>query len=103
MGMHMASKIVKTWLWTSLIWGAHSAGHGSWDADEPDTLKKAWPPLQSYGMVVASDFQERDPAPWAAYKGKGADLDSLGDALKAVDGAMGGYQWCGNPYIENQM
>ncbi len=103
MAMHIASKNVRTWTWTTLIWGAHSASHGGWDADMPPALASEWPALQSYGMVTASDFTEGDPAPWTEYMGKGSAMQTLGNSLQAISRAMGNVQWCANPYIETEM
>jgi len=100
-GMHIASKSLRTWLWTSLFWGASSLSHGSWDADAPKILYQQWFGIFAYSMCTVSDFEERDPTPWRAY----ADGDLLGkqplaDSLKAVAKVMNGTQWCANPYIE---
>jgi hypothetical protein len=101
-GMHIASKAVRTWLWTSLFWGATSLSHGGWAADQPQILYQQWPRLFDYGMCTVSGFEENDPTPWKAY----ADGDiftgkqPLSDALKAVAKVMNGTQWCANPFIE---
>jgi hypothetical protein len=100
MGMHIASKILRTWLWSSLIWGAYGPGHGAWDADQPEPIKRQWPFLQSYGLVCASDFAEADPAPWQAYLRQDEGRAHLADTLRILAQNMGGAQWAANPYIE---
>ncbi len=66
-GMHIASKSLRTWLWTSLFWGAHSISHGSWAADGPKILYQQWLGIFAYSMCTVSDFKEKDPTPWKAY------------------------------------
>ncbi|HEY3025168.1 MAG TPA: hypothetical protein VGJ55_03350 [Pyrinomonadaceae bacterium] len=97
MGMHIASKTLRTWMWTSLF----PASGYFWRGDKPDL---AWPNLYHYQMCTVSDFKEGDPAPWAAYDGTGSNhYQQLADAIKAVGQAMNGVQWCANPYIETNM
>jgi hypothetical protein len=101
-GMHIASKSLRTWVWTSLFWGATSLSHGGWAADAPKILGQQWYGFFDYGMCTVSDFKENDLTPWKAY----ADGDDfygkqpLADSLKAVAKVMNGNQWCANPYIE---
>jgi hypothetical protein len=101
-GMHIASKAVRTWLWTSLIWGTYNFQHGEWSADEPNTPFQQLDFPFDYGLCTVSDFEEKDPTPWKAYAD--GDIDNgkqpLADALKAVAKEMKGNQWCANPYIE---
>lgn len=101
-GMHIASKSVRTWLWTSLFWGATSLSHGSWAADEPTFFAQNWPGVFDYGMCTVSGFQEGDPTPWSSYAdGNDIGTQPLADSLKAVAKVMNGTQWCANPFIEN--
>lgn len=98
MGMHIVTKTLRTWMWTSLF----DRGSWSWRADQPPALTKEWP-IRRYGMCTVSDFKEGDPTPWAAYDGKDAFLQTQADAFKAVSQVMHGAQWCSNPYIETTM
>jgi hypothetical protein len=96
-GMHIASKSLRTWMWTSLF---PAAGY-FWRGDKPDL---GWPTLYHYQMCTTSGFTEGDPAPWAAYDGTGSShLQPIADAIKAVAQTMNGVQWCANPYIEVNM
>jgi hypothetical protein len=114
MAMHIASKVRRTWLWITLMW--QSPGDPRWEADKPEFFKQyahdqepwlTWP-LYQYGMVVASDFTEGDPTPWAKFDrvpepnsiGPNSDLHTMSQSLKDLAGAMKGLQWCANPYIE---
>jgi hypothetical protein len=99
-GMHIASKILRTWMWTSVF---EAGGRWNWGADKPEALTQEWAPFVYYGMCTVSDFKESDPTPWAAYEGKEEHLQSLADTLKAVAKVMNGAQWCANPYIETNM
>lgn len=99
-GMHIASKNLRTWMWTTLF---EAGGKWNWGADKPAALAQDWSPLANYGMCTVSDFKENDPAPWSAYAGQSAELQSLADAMKAVGEVMQGAQWCSNPYIETNM
>jgi hypothetical protein len=99
-GMHIAKKIVRTWMWTTIF---EAGGKWNWGADKPNALIQDWSPLAGYGMCTVSDFRESDSAPWSAYEGKGEQLQSLADALKAVGKVMQGAQWCSNPYIETNL
>ena len=116
MGMHIASKVKRTWLWITFMWVA--TGLHDWDADKPAFFQDAhdpepwygWP-LHQYGIAVASDFTEGDPAPWAAFDrvpetggiGPNADLHDMSTSLKDLAAAMKGLQWSANPYIEAGM
>src|SRR2546430_4971667 len=100
-GMHIASKSVRTWLWTSLFWGATSLSHGGWALDEPTFFQQNWPGVFDYGMCTVSGFQDGDPTPWNAYAdGNNIGTQPLADSLKAVAKVMNGTQWCANPFIE---
>jgi len=97
MGMHIASKTLRTWMWISLF---PSPGY-DWRADKPDL--SPWS-LYHYQMCTVSDFKEGDAAPWIAYDGKGdPHFQVQADAIKAVAKVMNGTQWCANPYIETNM
>jgi hypothetical protein len=99
-GMHVVKKNVRTWMRTSIF----EAG-GKWNcgADKPEGLTQQWAPFANYGMCTVSNFRESDPAPLAAFDGRGEQLQSLADALRAVSKVMQGAQWCSNPYIETNM
>jgi hypothetical protein len=114
MGMHIASKVKRTWVWITFMWLAPRAPN--WEADRPpfftqyenDTEPwRTWP-LHQYGMAVASDFRESDPAPGAAFDrvpepnniGPNSDLHAMATTLKDLAAAMKGLQWCANPFIE---
>ena len=99
-GMHIAKKILRTWMWTTVF---EAGGQWNWGADKPEGLIQQWSPLANYGMCTVSDFRESDPTPWAAYEGKDEHLQSLADTIRAVSGVMRGAQWCSNPYIETNM
>ena len=92
---------MRTWLWTSLFWGATSLSHGGWAVDEPTFFNQNWPGVFDYGMCTVSGFQEGDPTPWNAYAdGNNIGTQPLADSLKAVAKVMNGTQWCANPFIE---
>lgn len=110
MGMHVAAKTVRSWLWISLfsqgdnLWG--------WRGDKTPLywlFPHVYPPLMVgnmyiYGMCVVSDFTEGDPTPWAQYDRTTNDLtQQLANSLRAVAGVMRNTQWCSNPYIETNM
>jgi len=103
-GMHIASKRLRTWLWISLFtlgfdWVLDRSPSGSFDTDFGASLT-------DYGMCVVSDFKESDPAPWSHYVGllwNGKPNPRLADVIKAVSQVMNGAQWCANPYIETNM
>ena len=114
MAMHVASKVRRTWLWITMMWLAPRAPY--WEADRPpfftqyETDTEPWTtwPLHQYGMAVASDFREGDPAPWAPFDrvpepnriGPNSDLHDMATSLKDLAAAMNGLQWCANPFIE---
>ena len=117
MGMHIASKVRRTWVWITFMWLAPSAP--DWEADRPSFFTqyendaepwRTWP-LHQYGMAVASDFRESDPAPGAAFDrvpepnniGPNSDLHAMATTLKDLAAAMKGLQWCANPFIEAGM
>jgi hypothetical protein len=114
MGMHIASKVRRTWVWITFMWLAPRAPN--WEADRPAFFTqyendpepwRTWP-LHQYGMAVASDFRESDPAPGAAFDrvpeanhiGPNSDLHEMATSLKDLAAAMKGLQWCANPFIE---
>ncbi len=114
MAMHVASKVRRTWLWITMMWLAPRAPN--WEADRPPFFTQyendpepwtTWP-LHQYGMAVASDFRESDPAPWAPFDrvpepdniGPNSDLHAMATTLKDLAAAMNGLQWCANPFIE---
>lgn len=121
MGMHIASKRLRTWMWTSVWWGSGDAKRGGWSADAPKTFgvfELGFP----YEMCTVSDFKESDATPWSAYEQKAKELysqasatgdaqigyqadkyDALAKALKAIAKVMKGTQWCANPFIESTM
>jgi hypothetical protein len=106
LGMHIATKIVRNWLWISMFWNDGWAWTGE-KRPMPDwfhgpILSGSFDP---YGMCVASDFTEGDPRPWAAYLGA-PGLESAperAETFRAIAGVMEGAQWCSNPYIETNM
>lgn len=109
-GMHIAIKTIRNWMWISLFleddWG--------WRA-EPQFRARPLPmgPSYWYGMCVVSDFVEGDPQPWSAYDVGGARsaydlrhpdlIQQQADTIRAVSRVMRGNQWCSNPYIETNM
>jgi hypothetical protein len=110
LGMHIASKTLRTWQWTTLFSG-EGAGW-AWTIDMPESLHKQWPlpfGTDSFGMCTVSDFNEADPTPWAAYAGKnlpgsrGERMQDLSNTLKDIARVMQGRQWCANPFIEPKM
>ncbi len=110
LGMHIASKALRTWQWTTLFSG-DGAGW-AWNIDMPQSLHSQWPlpfGTGTFGMCTVSDFNEADPAPWAAYDGKGLSgsqgerLQDLANTFKGISQVMKGRQWCANPYIEPSM
>ncbi|HEY8224995.1 MAG TPA: hypothetical protein VIG25_06950 [Pyrinomonadaceae bacterium] len=100
-GMHIAAKTVRTWLWISMFWTPDD--QWGWRGDRPNELSAGIPGYR-YAMCVASDFTEGDPRPWQHYE---YALDELarrqGRTFHAMADVMRGNQWCSNPFIERNM
>jgi hypothetical protein len=105
LGMHLAVKTLRSWMWISLFWETD----WGWRGDRPP-----WPEhfgsdifrglFYLYGMCIVSDFTEEDPAPWVHYDRTGHRLlQEQANTFRAVAGVMRGVQWCSNPYIETTM
>ncbi|MEM6930496.1 MAG: hypothetical protein AAF602_26400, partial [Myxococcota bacterium] len=88
--LHVMTKELDHWLWTTLWWSDDPSS--DFGADRPETLSAPW---SNYKMCVSTDFVEADPAPWAGL----ADA-SLADALAVTHPGEGEPTWCSNPYLE---
>ena len=88
--LHIMSKELDHWVWITLWYSPQP--DGDFGADRPAALAGPW---RNYKMCVAIDYVELDGDPRG-----GANDGSLGDALAAVHGGVGGPTWCSNPYLE---
>jgi hypothetical protein len=93
--LHLVTKELRHWLWISIWWSPDA--DTDFGADRPDFIRALGGPWKNYKMCVVTDFAESDPDPTGGYPtGPG----SLGDALAAVHGGLGGPTWCSNQFIE---
>jgi len=92
-GMHLMTKELREWLWITIFWSPDP--NADLGADRPDAIRALDGPWSHYAMCVVTSYDERDPDPRGGYDG------SLGDALAAAYGGVGGPTWCSNPYIEH--
>ncbi|WP_394826974.1 hypothetical protein [Pendulispora albinea] len=102
-GLHIMSKELDHWLWTTLWWsGAPDEDFG---ADRPSSIEALGTVWRNYKMCTVVGFDEADPDPKGGF---GEDLPTLAEALAAVsertaratDPSRGRPSWCSNPYIE---
>lgn len=93
-GMHIMTKELRHWQWTTLWWSdVPDADFGS---DRPAAIRDGLPEVFShYKMCTTTFYEEGDPDPAGRY----ADMPSLAAAL-ATTGA-GKPTWCSNPYLEH--
>lgn len=100
-GMHIAAKTVRTWLWISMFWTPDD--QWGWRGDRPVELSSGIPGYR-YAMCVASDFTEGDPRPWRYYEPATEEFPRRqGRTFHAIADVMRGNQWCANPFIERNM
>ena len=93
-GLHMAVKSARHWMWITLWWSDDP--DKDFGEDRPAAIK-ALGPWGHYKMCVASDYREPDQDPAAAYDGS---APSLAAAIRAHAARDPEYTWCANPYIE---
>jgi hypothetical protein len=79
-------------VWVTLWWSPRP--DSDFGADRPAAVAALPGPWRNYKMCVSTSYLERDPDPRGGFGG------SLGDALAAVHGGVGGPSWCSNPYLE---
>jgi hypothetical protein len=91
-GIHLITKELRDWLWVTLWWSP--SPNEDFGADRPEEIKALGGPWSNYKMCVSMAYEEGDADPRGGFTG------SLGDALQATYGGVGGPTWCSNPYIE---
>jgi hypothetical protein len=91
-GLHIMTKELDQWFWTTLWWSAQP--DEDFGADRPSTLPE---PFQNYKLCAVSAFEEADPDPGGGFD---SDHPSLSRALAATRPRVGDPTWCSNPYIE---
>lgn len=90
--LHLVTKELRDWFWITLWWSPNP--DEDFGADRPDEIKALGGPWAHYKMHVSVAFEENDPDPRGGYEG------SLGEALAATYGGVGGPSWVSNPYVE---
>jgi hypothetical protein len=91
-GLHIMTKELDQWFWTTLWWSAQP--DEDFGADRPSTLP---PPWNNYKLCAVADFDEADPQPGGGFD---SDHPSLSRALAATNARAHGPTWCSNPYLE---
>jgi len=94
-GMHIMSKELDHWQWTTLWWSP--SPEEDFGADRPSSIDALGAVWRNYKMCSVAGFEEKDPDPQGGF---GEDHPSLGKALASAHGGAGGASWCSNPYIE---
>lgn len=93
-GLHIMIKILPDWFWITL-WLSENP-RTDFGEDRPAALEREFPDWASYKMCAVSGFEEHgemDPK-------FEEDFPSLSASLREIQKALGGSQWCSNPFLE---
>ncbi len=93
--LHIMSKELDHWLWTSLWWS--STPDMDFGEDRPAAIEALGGPWDQYKMCAVSAFEEGDPL---AGGGFDESHPTLAQALTAAYSGVGSPTWCSNPYLE---
>jgi hypothetical protein len=91
-GLHIMTKELEHWVWTTLWWSDRP--DEDFGADRPADFPA---PFARYKLCSAVWFEEGDSAPEEAFASDGS---SLARALEVAQAGVNGATWCSNPYIE---
>jgi hypothetical protein len=91
-GLHIMTKELDQWFWTTLWWSAQP--DEDFGADRPSSVPS---PFHNYKLCAVAAFDEADPDPGGGFD---ADHPSLARALAATHPRADGPTWCSNPYLE---
>ena len=94
-GLHIMSKELEHWQWTSLWWS--DSPDSDFGEDRPESIDVLGGPWNQYKMCTVTMFDEGDADPRGGFS---ESAPSLAAALEAVHGGAGAPSWCSNPYIE---
>jgi hypothetical protein len=94
-GLHIMSKELDHWQWTTLWWS--DTPDSDFGEDRPESITSLDGPWSQYKMCTVTMFDEGDADPSGGF---GDAAPSLAAALEAVHGGAGAPSWCSNPYIE---
>ncbi len=95
-GLHIMSKELEHWQWTTLWWS--DSPDSDFGEDRPNSIDALGGPWGQYKMCTVTMFDEGDDDPSGGF---GDSAPSLAAALEAVHGGAGAPSWCSNPYIED--
>ena len=100
-GMHIITKEIPEWVWTTLWWSDHP--DTDFGADRPRELaNKVDPIYANYKMCTATTFAEADPLVMGTAPADSSPLAQ--DLVAALQAAYQGTKpgtWCSNPFIEH--
>ena len=94
-GLHIMSKELEHWQWTTLWWS--DTPTSDFGEDRPDSIGELGSPWNQYKMCTVTMFDEGDSSPDGDFA---ARAPSLAAALEVMHGGVGAPSWCSNPYIE---
>ncbi len=94
-GLHIMTKELEHWQWTTLWWS--DTPDRDFGEDRPESIRSLGGPWSNYKMCTVTMFDEGDADPTGGFA---ETAPTLADALEAVHGGAGAPTWCSNPYIE---